>query len=322
MADLEQKVRVFTSAGVSGKVFSHYRNALQSGSVPFTASLDPGSNFKFRFDSIGIKGGHIGVGRSTPHLVEITNGDIKRASDEYFIFTTRTSCSLTMQRDGCQSTAGCGDLLIYDNSRPLQMLGGSAAVVNNIALLAPKAAFAAITNVEDRFGHACIPRILVPAALRQCLAFIGRHIGSASFNELTALYDASLALLPLAVGLNKDALIEAEMYRTSATYAAIVDCIETNLSEPELSAGFVANKLKVSDRAIHKHFARRGLTFSVYVRNLRLNKTAFDLRTFCERRLPIAVVAARWGFRDLSTFYRLFRAKFHCTPVEYRARNT
>lgn len=61
---------------------------------------------------------------------------------------------------------------------------------------------------------------------------------------------------------------------------------------------------------------RHGVSFQGYVQKLRLEKAA---ELFRSTRLPVASIARRVGYRDVSRFGQHFKRQFHRTPSEYRA---
>lgn len=60
---------------------------------------------------------------------------------------------------------------------------------------------------------------------------------------------------------------------------------------------------------------QHGLSFQAYLQRLRLEKAAELLRT---TRLPIARIAKRVGYRDVSRFGQHFKRLFEATPAVYR----
>jgi AraC-like DNA-binding protein len=60
---------------------------------------------------------------------------------------------------------------------------------------------------------------------------------------------------------------------------------------------------------------QHGLSFQAYLQRLRLEKAAELLRT---TKLPIARIAKRVGYRDVSRFGQHFKRWFEATPVAYR----
>ena len=90
------------------------------------------------------------------------------------------------------------------------------------------------------------------------------------------------------------------------------------LGDPGLSPETVARAGYISLRQLHRIFAREGLSFGRWVREQRLRRCADDLADGRLRRLSIADIAARWGFRSPAHFSRAFRARYGMTPADYR----
>ncbi len=63
-------------------------------------------------------------------------------------------------------------------------------------------------------------------------------------------------------------------------------------------------------------FRRRyGMSFQAYLQKLRIEKAAELLRT---TTLPVALIARRVGYRDVSRFGQHFKRRCHATPTAYR----
>jgi AraC-like DNA-binding protein len=72
------------------------------------------------------------------------------------------------------------------------------------------------------------------------------------------------------------------------------------------------------------HLARlfrenKGLSFTDYLRNIRLQKAAEALRN---TKLPVSRVGKNVGYHDGSRFALHFRKKFGMTPIAYRKTHT
>lgn len=64
---------------------------------------------------------------------------------------------------------------------------------------------------------------------------------------------------------------------------------------------------------------RYGLSFQAYLQKLRMEKAA---ELLAATRLPIARIARRVGYRDVSRFGQHFKRRFRATPRQWRARRT
>ena len=94
--------------------------------------------------------------------------------------------------------------------------------------------------------------------------------------------------------------------------------IALRLADPDLSAAAVGRRLQLSERYVQQLLEGAGLSFSAYLRDLRLKRARELLRDPLARELRIGDVALMAGFNDLSHFNRAFRLKFGETPTEAR----
>jgi len=102
-----------------------------------------------------------------------------------------------------------------------------------------------------------------------------------------------------------------------ALHEAVVEYINLNLADPDLSPPKVAAHFGVSPRYLHRALEESGSSFSQIVLAKRLERCATDLTQRRER--PIGEIAMRWGFNDFSHFSRTFKLKFGIPPRDYRA---
>lgn len=101
-------------------------------------------------------------------------------------------------------------------------------------------------------------------------------------------------------------------------YQRICQSIESQLGDPELSVGKIAEEQHASQRYIQKLFEAAGLSFGQYLRQRRLERCRSDLQSTLHKHLSISDICFRWGFSDPAHFSRSFRAEFGTTPRAYR----
>ncbi|MCF3643297.1 AraC family transcriptional regulator [Rhizobium sp. TRM95111] len=103
-------------------------------------------------------------------------------------------------------------------------------------------------------------------------------------------------------------IYEARLRRVS-------DHIHAHLDD-ELDTARLAEIACLSEHHWHRVYrAVHGETLAETVRRLRLHRAAGDLVT-TDR--PVREIAARWGYADLSSFTRAFKAGFGLPPARYR----
>lgn len=94
--------------------------------------------------------------------------------------------------------------------------------------------------------------------------------------------------------------------------------IEEHLRDPDLSPESIARAHHISVRYLQKLFQNDGSTVSQWVRQRRLESCRYELGR-STRRITMAAVAHRWGFRSPSHFSRTFRGAYGMSPSEWQA---
>ncbi len=124
----------------------------------------------------------------------------------------------------------------------------------------------------------------------------------------------------LALGIARDQL--GREHRQDAVRAArlvrLKRLVMSRLTDPDLSAASLATTLRVSPRNIHLMFEGSGETFSEFVTARRLEACRASLSDPNHAARSVADIAFEWGFGNVSTFYRAFRAAFDMAPSETR----
>ncbi|MBO9499723.1 MAG: AraC family transcriptional regulator [Novosphingobium sp.] len=124
-------------------------------------------------------------------------------------------------------------------------------------------------------------------------------------------------LLALAIGVR-----EPSAGRRSARLAQrIMQRIESDYSDPELSPVGVAADLGISKRYLQSLLAGSGTSFVRELNAVRLDRANILLTDPRTRELPVAEIAFRCGFLDPAYFARQFRKRFNATPRGWRAMN-
>lgn len=126
-------------------------------------------------------------------------------------------------------------------------------------------------------------------------------------------------LIALALGARGD---EAQVAQTRGLRAArlreLLSIIEARFADPSLSPAAIAESLGLSDRYVRDLLFESGQTFSERVLELRLQKARVMLSDVRSDTLKIAEIALACGFNEVTYFNRRFRARFGCSPTQYR----
>ncbi|KAE8753889.1 MULTISPECIES: AraC family transcriptional regulator [Paraburkholderia] len=101
--------------------------------------------------------------------------------------------------------------------------------------------------------------------------------------------------------------------------ARIVEYIEQNLSDPELTVDRIAHDLHCSKRYLHTVFDTADNTLGRYILQLRLTNVCRAFSNPSLQQCSITELAMKWGFVSPGHFSRTFKETFGITPRDYRA---
>jgi len=97
----------------------------------------------------------------------------------------------------------------------------------------------------------------------------------------------------------------------------ILEYAREHLYEPDISADQIAAAHYISVRYLYKILAEQGISLAAWIRTRRLESCRQAL-VDARPDTTISTVARRFGFTDMSSFSRSFRAEYGMTPREWR----
>ncbi|MFB9434636.1 helix-turn-helix domain-containing protein [Streptomyces showdoensis] len=102
----------------------------------------------------------------------------------------------------------------------------------------------------------------------------------------------------------------------------VLDHINRNLGDPDLSPERIAREHRISVRYLHRLFEGEGTTVGQFVRRRRLEECRRELARRGRTTPTVSAVAQRWGFVNPAHFSRSFRAEYGVSPREWRSLRT
>lgn len=240
-----------------------------------------------------------------------TPGLVRRDDDAYLQVGLLVQGAAQVVQDRREAVLRPGDFAVYETDRPFfwDLQGAWKLLVftwprRSIALdvAASQQLTARALSGDDGLGA------LVGRLLRDLCA-TPPHLSSAGGVRLA---DEVAELVTTVAGEQTRPVEPARA--TDALLRRIDAYIVEHLSDPDLSPAGIAAAHFVSPRHLHRLFAHRDNTVAQHVQRMRLDR--------CRRELldnaSITDIAHRWGFPDLATFSRAFRAAYRMSPSEWR----
>lgn len=298
----------------SRQTFSYFRDAICSVYMPWTAEIKRGSEFYGRGTSAALDNGIIGKLRSSEFRCSRSKSDIAASPHDYVYANVVVAGELKVEQGGKERFANVGDLILIDGSEYVNSITGPSDY-ELLALLIPKKNLQKYRSVDFRKLDA-VKASEMFGPLKGCLDFLGRDLTRAPKDDLSAVLDACVSLLSVAVSQSFDDRPFGAV-KTPSRLGKIFRLIDSNIADQSLSPTTVAREFGITPRYLHKLFAMHGTTFGTYLLDRRLDAICQDLSS-APRHMPIAEIASRWGFIDLSTFYRAFRRRRGCSPSAFR----
>jgi AraC-like DNA-binding protein len=309
-----------TEACAQGERFSYWREVLCEAFV----SLDPvlrhgraGPDFLGAVDSRPLSLSAQTRVFSRAQLIQRRWEEIRRNPVEFCFVNFQLEGSCVVRQDSQETLVSPGDFSVVDTTRPyfldfrddwrvLSFRIPREQLVSRLA--APRQATARC--VSGRTGPG-----LVAARFARSLEQMDAGAGARVQDGLSAALNGIVAT---ALGATLEAQERDRVPVRTAFRQAVETYIADHLAEPRLGPDLLASKFKVSRRTLYGLFEEEPLSVSGLIRELRLRRSAHDLRS--PGHPGVLAVALRWGFNDASHFSRLFRQRFGISPRGFAAR--
>ncbi|WGW11853.1 helix-turn-helix domain-containing protein [Saxibacter everestensis] len=304
--------RVHTSIAHS---FPEWHTAVSESFVPLQVTSNNADMFRGRMRSRVIEDVSLVEVTASSHTVMRTPSLIASSDRRYFKLSLQLSGTGLLIQDNREAALRPGDLAVYDTHRPYtlefeQDFRAMVLMFPHSLIGLPVDAVGQLTAVrmpgDEGIGKLVSPFLVQLANnLDQLTGGSGSRLAHSALDLITTLFAAELNL-PDSSNPHQELTND------------IRDYIEAQLGNPELCPAMIAGAHYISTRHLHNLFQLEGTTVASWIRARRLEHCRRDLRDPVYARLPIAAVAARWGFIEAAHFSRIFRAAFGESPSRYR----
>ena len=209
-----------------------------------------------------------------------------------------------------------GDLIVHDFAKPMTVDAGQYREVN-FRLARPLVA--AVIGRDPAFLNGrVLPRTPLTQMLFANLRDLADAVPAMEQAEREAALEASTEFALQTLDFVARGFEIDDGAPSTLLFEAAERVIDRYLGLRRLSPDWLAHKLGCSRSALYRLFHVRGHSVMEFVSEKRLTK-AFASLADPDNRLTIADIAGSCGFDDPSSFSRMFRRRFGCTPRALRA---
>jgi AraC-like DNA-binding protein len=254
--------------------------------------------------------------RTDPMQALRTRALLRAADEEQCLVAVQLTGRTVGRQDDRVADLAPGDLALFDSVRPygvdFQGTGFDHLVVQFPRhLLTRRGVVVERATATAIRGRSNLGRIAYPLVLS-----VARAAGTASADTNERLGTILLDTLATAFGTTPRPSETADEHTLLLERVRLY--VHAHLGDPQLDPAAAAATANISVRQLHRLFENQGATFSRWVRAERLRRCYDDLADDAHHGTRIEILARRWGFRDLPTLSKAFRAEYGCSPREHR----
>ena len=293
--------------------FSYWRDAISDAFVPLEPEGRFARGFCGRIDSLGLETLRASTIAADSHHVRLSHAGVARQRGNPFFVNLLRRGHVEVMQNGESQHAGPGDIYIVDSSVPW-----SVAFLSQFEMFCIEIDESMLRHRLGSRGRMAAPVLSGKSGGGRLLARYMALVGDLSEDDASdsqpLIVEHCAALLARA---NAGTQATSPTLRDQqAMLRGLLAFIDAHLTDPALSPERVCQALRISRSYLFKLLLNAGHTFEGYVRRARLNGCRAALLRHPE--MPVAQIAANWGFADTSSFNRSYRREFGQTPSQSR----
>ena len=296
-----------------------WRDLIREHFVALDIHADRRDAFTGRVDTTEL--GHLKVAsvQSGPQGCSRTPGLVRRDSEVYLQVGLLAGGAARLAQDRREAVLAPGDFAVYETDRPFHW--GLSGEWELLVFTWPRSAIA----LDGAVSQQLTARVLsgsdgLGAIVGRMLRDLVRSPPALSAAGSVRLADEVAELVTTVAG---ECARPATPGRAGEDLLRRIDAyVVEHLADPDLGPATIAAAHFLSTRHLHRLFAGRGGSVTRQVQRLRLERCRRELLDPRADHRSITEISRRWGFADLATFSRAFRAEYGMSPREWRAART
>jgi AraC-like DNA-binding protein len=252
------------------------------------------------------------------HRISRSREDIARAPSDTYILRYQGTGSAWFQQGNRELDTRSGDVIVFDPNIPF--VTSALDDLDFRIWPVPRRTLDPLIATPGRLPVSLLSRADPMGALvSNYLSTLAHHLDEIDAIAEHAIVQNMIRLVALALGTGRALENDGREAVRCAKFQQVLHHIERHLCDPKLTPARAAVAVGISLRQLHLLFEPEGTSFARWVQRRRLEEIHNLLASPSTRERPIAELAFAWGFNDLSTFYRAFRAVYGVRPSDIRA---
>ena len=249
--------------------------------------------------------------------VERKQSDILSNAPRLYNFLLQAEGNSTFYHCGKESDLSPGDFVLCDTGLPHYFRTHEPAVT--VMVRVPSEILRTYLPTPEQF---CGQHLGRATGLTATVAAMVRELSAGDSQQCSPLYEGRVAryLLELismsyTMGCDARAVASAIAWQRRKD---VIQFIEDNLRDPDLSPASISAGLRVSPRYLRTVFSSGGEKMSAYILRRRLEECARQMCNPAWNAHTLTEIAFSWGFNSAAHFTRTFHEKYGMAPRDYR----
>ena len=249
--------------------------------------------------------------------VERKRNHIVRNSPRLYNFLLQAEGSSTFFHCGKEAKLETGDFVLCDTGLPHYWRTDASSVT--VMVRVPGDILRTYLPTPEQY---CGRHLGRATGLTGAVATMVRELSEGSGGDILPVYEDRVAryLLEM-ISMSYTMAMEPEQDASAIAWQRrkdVIEFIEDNLRDPDLSPATISEGLRVSPRYLRTVFAAGGEKMSAYILRRRLEECARQMCMPAWKAHTLTEIAFSWGFNSAPHFTRTFHEKYGVSPREYR----
>ena len=245
--------------------------------------------------------------------------DIAKDSNDDYLLATQLEGTVVVKEGDVEFTQHPGSLALMSAGEPYTVIHTQKS--HRLVLHIPSEMYQEriLAHQEQReFRPRLMPAGGLATIVHDMLKSLAFEADKLARTEQYTLAESLLELTAAMLRSEVDQEYESQHAKQSALFRRILEFMEANYMDCELTPEKIASANGISIRYLHSLFQQAGMTVSKWIWERRLKATREDLLDPNMSHMRVSEIAYRRGFNDPAHFSRAFKTRFEISPSKLR----